>query len=369
MDSKEPFLDSLKRNTQPISQPKKESLTMTIKIPQTMKAIGYKHAGVITAQDSLVDITLPVVMPEGRDLLVAVKAISVNPVDVKIRANVSSQTDTYKVLGWDVSGIVVAKGADATEFNIGDEVFYAGDLTRQGSNSEYHLIDERIVGRKPMSISHEAAAALPLTAITAWEMLFDRFGIEQSQKDESILIIGGAGGVSSIAIQLLKAKTHLTVIGTASRAESKQWVKSMGADFVINHNESLADQLKTLEITPKYVFSTNHSDQHCREVVALIQPQGHFGLIDDPETLDITAFKVKSTSIHWEFMYTRSMFKTSDMAKQGELLTEVARLVDAGIIQSTLTESFGVISAENLKKAHTLIESGRAIGKVVLAGF
>jgi zinc-binding alcohol dehydrogenase family protein len=337
-----------------------------------MKAIGYQQAGTIDREDALVDIDLPKPVPKGRDLLVEVVAVSVNPVDAKVRRSATPATGEWKVLGWDAVGRVAAKGEAVTGFEIGDAVYYAGSIARAGANSEFHLVDERIVGRKPGTLGNAEAAALPLTAITAWEMLFDRIDIRKPVPGgaPAIVIIGGAGGVGSIAIQLVRALTDLTVIATASRPETTAWTQDLGAHHVVDHSRPLAPQIAELGIgAPSYVLSTTETHRHVRDVVEFIAPQGRFGLIDDPETLDIMGFKRKSVSVHWELMFTRSLFETPDMARQGELLTEVARVVDEGRIRTTLTEVLSPINAVNLKAAHERIESGRSKGKIVLEGF
>ncbi|MFJ1519257.1 zinc-binding alcohol dehydrogenase family protein [Acinetobacter sp. ABJ_C1_1] len=335
-----------------------------------MKAVAYQKAGPITSPEALVDIELDTPVAEGHDLLVRVQAISVNPVDTKIRKNVSAESG-WKVLGWDAVGVVEAIGDKVTQFKAGDVVWYAGALNRQGSNSELQLVDERIVGHKPKTLEATEAAALPLTAITAWEMLFDRLQVPKTAPaNTTILVIGGAGGVGSITIQLLKQLTNLTIIATASRPETKEWVKQLGADYVLDHREPLAPQIKQLGLNaPLYVFSTTQTDQHLADIVELIAPQGHFGLIDDPEQLNIKPFKSKSVSVHWEFMFTRSMFQTEDMQKQSEVLNEVSKLVDEGKIKTTVTEVLSPINAENLKQVHQQIERGTTKGKIVLHGF
>lgn len=335
-----------------------------------MKAVAYQKAGPITSPEALVDIELDTPVAKGHDLLVRVQAISVNPVDTKIRKNVSAESG-WKVLGWDAVGVVEAIGDKVTQFKVGDIVWYAGALNRQGSNSELQLVDERIVGHKPKTLEATEAAALPLTAITAWEMLFDRLQVPKTAPaNTTILVIGGAGGVGSITIQFLKQLTNLTIIATASRPETKEWVKQLGADYVLDHREPLAPQIKQLGLNaPSYVFSTTQTDQHLSDIVELIAPQGHFGLIDDPEQLDIKPFKSKSVSVHWEFMFTRSMFQTADMQKQSELLNEVSKLVEEGKIKTTVTEVLSPINAENLKQIHQQIESGKTKGKIVLHGF
>jgi zinc-binding alcohol dehydrogenase family protein len=337
-----------------------------------MKAVGYKTQGPIDRADALEDIELPRPKPQGHDMLVEVKAVSVNPVDTKVRTRESPPQGEWKVLGWDAVGRVVETGNAVTQFKTGDEVYYAGSIARPGTNSEFHLVDARIVGRKPKTLSDAEAAALPLTAITAWEMLFDRLDIRRPVPGaaNAILIIGGAGGVGSIAIQLVRALTNVTVIATASRPETQDWVRSLGAQYSVDHSKPLAEQVAALGIgAPAFVFSTTQTQQHLAEIVTLIAPQGRFGLIDDPKVLDIVPFKRKSVSVHWELMFTRPLFATADMEEQGALLGEVARLVDNGKVRTTVTEVLTPINATNLRRAHALIESGRAKGKVVLEGF
>lgn len=337
-----------------------------------MRAVAYYEPQPVTAETSLVDIDLPKPEAQGRDLLVEVKAISVNPVDTKIRAGAKPEAGQPRVLGWDVASIVTAVGPDVRHFKVGDEVFYAGAVDRPGTNAEYHLVDERIVGTKPKSLDFSAAAALPLTSITAWEMLFHRLHIDIPVVGaaNAILIIGGAGGVGSIAVQLARKLTNLTVIATASRPETRQWVEELGAHHVIDHSKPLAAQVEALGLgAPAFVFATTNSDTHRTEIAALIAPQGRFGLIDDPKSYDIMPFKWKSVSIHWEVMFTRSRYDTADIEEQHKLLNRVAELVDAGTLRTTLADDLGPISAANLKKAHALIESGRARGKIVLTGF
>ncbi len=337
-----------------------------------MKAIGYKEAGALDRPDSLVDIELDKPVPTGHDLLVKVEAVSANPVDTKIRKGMSPPKGSWKVLGWDAAGTVEAVGDGVNDFKVGDHVFYAGSLIRQGANVEYHLVDERIVGRKPKTVSYVEAAALPLTAITAWEMMFDRLDVRRVVPGaaNAILVIGGAGGVGSITIQLARALTDLIVIATASRAETVAWVKGLGAHHVIDHRKPLAEQVKALGIgAPAFVFSTNETKAQLPEIVELIAPQGRFGLIDDPDSLDIMGFKRKSVSVHQEFMFTRSMYGTADIGEQGILLNEIAKLIDSGKIRTTVTEILRPINAANLKTAHATLESGTAKGKIVLEGF
>jgi zinc-binding alcohol dehydrogenase family protein len=337
-----------------------------------MRAIAFNQPGSIDHHDSLVAIELPDPVAAGRDLLIRVHAVSVNPVDVKVRAGMRGGGDDWRVLGYDAAGEVVAVGPEVTGFKVGDAVMYAGQIDRPGSNAELQLVDERIVGPKPASLDWAAAAALPLTTITAWEALFDKLEVRRGIPGaaSAVLIVNGAGGVGSIAIQLLRALTDLTVIATASRAETKAWVAELGAHHVIDHHQSMAAHIEALGIgKPGHVFSTSHTDDHLPEIAKLIAPQGKLCLIDDPKALDIMPLKTKAISIHWELMFTRPLFRTADMAEQGRLLAEVARLVDAGTIRSTLTETVGTIDVATLKKAHALIESGRAKGKVVLAGW
>lgn len=338
-----------------------------------MKAVGYQKPQPISNAEALLDITLPEPVAAGRDLLVEVKAISVNPVDTKVRGSgAPAEGQPYKVLGWDASGIVKAVGPDVTLFQPGDRVWYAGSIARPGTNAELHLVDERIVGHAPKTLDFAQAAALPLTAITAWEMLFDRLGIAPGKKPEgkTLLIIGASGGVGSILTQLASRLTSLTVIGTASRPETQAWVKELGAHHVIDHSKPLAQELKAIGFpTVDYVVSLTQTDAHLAQIIEAIAPQGKFGLIDDPKALDVMPFKRKSVSIHWELMFTRSLFGTADMVGQHHLLNEVAALVDAGLVRTTLAERFGTINADNLKKAHALLESGKARGKVVLEGW
>lgn len=336
-----------------------------------MKAVAYQKAGAIHLDDALVDIEIDSPVAHGHDLLVRVQAVSVNPVDTKIRNNKNAEDQQWKILGWDAVGVVEAIGEQVTQFKTGDQVWYAGALDRPGSNSELQLVDERIVGHKPKSLNASQAAALPLTAITAWEMLFDRLQVPRTAAENtSILIIGGAGGVGSITIQLLKQLTNLTIISTASRPETAEWVKQLGADYVLDHRQALAPQMQQLGLSaPLYVFSTTQTGQHLADIAELIAAQGHFGLIDDPEKLDIKPFKSKSVSVHWEFMFTRSMYQTDDMNQQSQLLNQVAHLVDQGKIKTTVTQVLSPINAENLKRVHQHIESGTTKGKIVLHRF
>ena len=337
-----------------------------------MKAIGYIHSRPIDADDALLDIQLPEPTPGPRDLLVEVRAISVNPVDTKVRQRAEPAAGEYKVLGWDAAGVVRAVGSEVSLFRPGDEVFYAGDLTRPGSNAELQLVDERIVGAKPASLDFAQAAALPLTSITAWELLFERLQIAEgpASAGQSLLIVGAAGGVGSILTQLARHLTGVTVIGTASRAETQEWVRDLGAHHVIDHGKPLSEELQRIGIGQvSHVASLTHTDSHLQQIVASLRPQGRLGLIDDPANLNVSLLKQKSLSLHWEFMYTRSMFQTDDMIEQHRLLQRVSSLVDQGVLRTTLGEHFGRIDAANLRRAHALLESGKAKGKIVLEGF
>lgn len=333
-----------------------------------MKAIGYDATGPVDVPDALrlFDAPKPSVGP--RDLLVAVKGISLNPVDVKLREN-RPPLNVTDILGFDAAGVVVETGAEVTGYKVGDEVFYAGDVTRPGSNAEFQAVDERIVGRKPASLDFADAAGMPLTAITAWETLFDSFRLpEGGGAGKTLLVIGGAGGVGSILIQLAKALTKLTVIATASRPETQDWVRKMGADHVVDHRGDLAQQVKDLGLAPEYVAALTATDQHYPAVIELIAPRGHIALIDDPQALDIGPAKPKALTLSWEFMFTRSMFATADITAQRDLLNRVADMLDAGILRSTVTERAGQMSVETLLAAHARQESGRVIGKQVLGG-
>ena len=334
-----------------------------------MKAVGFKQSLPIAESESLIDFELADPAPRARDLLVEVKAVSVNPVDTKMRMRGVAAGET-KVLGFDAAGIVKSAGAETTLLRPGDEVFYAGSNIRPGTNSQLHAVDERIVGRKPKTLSFAAAAALPLTSITAWELLFDRFRIPRNSAKASLLVIGGAGGVGSIMIQLARQLTGLTVIATASRPETIKWCTELGAHYTIDHTKPLAEGLKGIGIPEvNYVASLTPTVKHYPSLPDIIAPQGMFGLIDDPATLDIVPLKRKCISVHWEAMFTRSMFGTPDIAAQHALLNEVSALADAGTLKTTMTQNYGTINAANLKKAHALIESGASIGKVVLEGF
>ncbi len=337
-----------------------------------MKAVGYQKSLDINDQDALQDIELPAPEPRGCDLLVRVRAIAVNPVDTKIRKRAEPESGGYKVLGWDASGVVEAVGEECQLFRPGDEIWYAGAIDRPGCNAELHLVDERIVGKKPASLDFARAAAMPLTTITAWELLFERLQVNPGKRHsgETLLIIGAAGGVGSMLTQLASRLTGLTVVGTSSRSETREWVTELGADYVIDHKQSLIDGLKRAGIDQvTHVACITRSDLHFYNVIELIAPFGKIAIIDDPGQLDFTKMKTKSISLHWELMYTRSLYQTPDMIEQHHLLDEVSELVDAGLIKTTFHQHYGTINAENLKRAHAMIESGQSIGKIVLEGF
>ncbi|MFJ3483256.1 zinc-binding alcohol dehydrogenase family protein [Pseudomonas sp. NPDC090202] len=335
-----------------------------------MKAIAFTQHGLpIEDPSSLIDMDLPKPTPGPRDLLVEVLAISVNPVDTKIRAG--SAVTEPKVVGWDAVGVVREVGAEVTLFKVGDEVFYTGSIVRPGSYSEFQAVDERIVGHKPKTLDAAHAAALPLTSITAWELLFDRLGVSEGGGDgETLLIVGAGGGVGSILVQLGRKLTKMTVIGTASRPETTDWVKALGAHHVIDHSQPMLPQLESLGIAEvSHVASLTHTDVYMPQLVESLRPQGKLAAIDDHASLDIMPLIMKAISFHWEMMFTRSLFETPDMIKQHELLNRVAELVDQGTLKTTVGEHFGTINAANLRRAHALIESQKAKGKIVLEGF
>jgi zinc-binding alcohol dehydrogenase family protein len=366
------FFNSVKRNH--------NACHYQLTLEKNMKAVGYTESLPINDLKSLQDVELPQPVAKGRDLLVRVRAIGVNPVDFKVRQRAALEAGQVKVLGWDAVGEVVATGEGVSLFKPGDQVYYAGDVTRQGSNAEYQIVDERVVGRKPVSLSDAEAAALPLTTITAWEMLFDHLGLKQqtpgdvTPTDDVILVIGAAGGVGSILIQLAKKLTGATVVATASRPESRQWVVSLGADFVVNHREPLKPQIEQLVSEGKiasitHVASLNATDQYFDDYVAVLRPFGKIAMIDDPDSLDVMKIKSKSLSLHIEFMFARSMHSADDIQVQHDLLERVASLVDQGHIRTTAGKNLGLITAENLRTAHAELEAGKAIGKIVLEGF
>ncbi|MGW3040971.1 zinc-binding alcohol dehydrogenase family protein [Kitasatospora sp. NPDC001159] len=343
----------------------------TTPIPAAMPAVAYRRSLPIDHPESLVDLELPVPEPGPHDLLVRVEAVALNPVDYKVRQNADPGGEP-RVLGWDAAGTVVAVGAQVELFEVGDEVYYAGALERPGANSRYHAVDERLVGRKPSSLSFTEAAALPLTSLTAWEGLFERLGLRTGDPAQAgtLLVTAAAGGVGSVVTQLARALTGLTVIGTASRPESAAYARRMGAHHVIDHSAPLGPQLA--EVAPNgldHVFSTAATDRNLAAYAEALNPFGAVVAVDDFDSLPIGALKTKSISFHWEFMYTRSMYRTADRAAQHRILTRVAHLVDAGVLATTATRDLGPVNAANLREGHRLQESGTAVGKTTLTGF
>ncbi len=331
-----------------------------------MKAVGYTKSLPLTESKALEDIEVPKPKIGSNDLLVRIEAVSVNPVDVKVRMRKEPETG-HAILGFDAAGIVEETGDAVTGFSKGDKVFYAGDITRPGTNAQYHAVDARLVGRHPESLSATDAASLPLTSITAWEMLFDCFKLKEGAgAGETILIIGGAGGVGSILIQLVKALTGLRVIATASRPETRDWCMDMGADDVVDHSQPLEKEMARLGIEPRYVAALTRTADHFDSIVQLIKPRGELCVIDDPGTVNVAPMKQKALSFHWEFMFARSMFQTEDQKVQSDLLNRVAELVDQGRVRSTTQRTLPPLTAATLREAHEIQESGTAIGKTVL---
>lgn len=335
-----------------------------------MKAIGFKQSLPITQKDSFIEFEAVKPTPAGYDLLVKISAISINPVDYKIRQNAAKDTilDTPKIIGWDAVGTVEAIGDKTSRFKVGDEVYYAGDITRSGSNAEYQLIDERIVGFKPKSLTIAEAAAIPLTGLTAWESLFDRIKVNpETDKGKTVLILAGAGGVGSIAIQIAKKVGGLTVIATASRPESEKWCKQLGADYVVNHR-NLKDELEKIGHSQvDYILDFVDLNAYWETITEIIKPQGHIVSITGSNyPLNLNLLKTKSVTFSWELMYTRSMYTTDDMAKQHQILNELGDLLEAGTLTTTLTTTLEGLTVDNLKKAHQMQESGKTIGKTVI---
>lgn len=343
-----------------------------------MKAIGFIKHLPIDDPASLIDFEAPTPSAGPRDLVVNVRAVSVNPVDAKIRGGrhqgsaPAAPSATPRVIGWDAAGVVASAGPQARGFAIGDEVMYAGALERPGANAEFHAVDFALVGKKPKSLSFSQAAALPLTAITAWELLFDRLGAtEGGNEGEAILITGGAGGVGSILIQLARRLTRMQVIATASRAETARWCTERGAHFVIDHTRPMGEQIRALDGAGpvRRIASLTGTTKNYPQLVEILEPQGRIGVIDDPPNLDVVPLKRKAASLHWEFMFARSMWRTPDMAEQGKLLSRVASLVDEGVLHTTQSRSLSPINAANLREAHRAVERGDTIGKFTLDGF
>jgi len=337
-----------------------------------MRAIGYERPLPIDHEEALIQFETPLPTLRPRDLLVRIEAVSVNPVDVKVRATAPPTDKPAHILGYDAAGVVQKVGSEASLFREGDAIFYAGARNRPGSNAEFHAVDERLVALKPASLSFAAAAAMPLTSLTAWELLFEKLAVPFGQRafNDTILIINGAGGVGSILTQLARRLTGLTVIATASRPESQAWCRQMGAHHVIDHRRPLPEELANLGIPQvRYVASLTASEQNQAAIIDCLQPFGSLALIDDPQKFDIVMFKRKSLSVHWESMFTRSSYTTADMGQQGRILAEVSSLLEARALQTTLRQELGPITLTNLRRAHAAVESGKSIGKNVLSGF
>ena len=337
-----------------------------------MKAVAYRRCLPVTDPECLLDVELPDPVPGERDLLVRVHAVSVNPVDTKVRRGVAPPEGGLRVLGFDAAGVVEAVGPRVTRFRPGDAVFYAGSRIRPGTNAELHCVDERIVGRKPATLDFAQAAAMPLTAITAWEALFDRLQLRLGAPHDAgtLLITAGAGGVGSIAVQLARRLTGARVIATASRPESRAQALAFGAHLVVDHSQPLSEVLQAAGVKwVERIFSVSNTDAHFAELAKVVAPQGRLCVIDDPAPIDVRLLKARCASLHWEAMFTRSTFETPDMIEQGRLLDEVSALLDAGTLRTTHASTLGRIDAATLREAHARVESGRTIGKVVLAGF
>jgi len=337
-----------------------------------MKAVAY-HSDLKSDDPlALVDVEIDTPQPGPRDCLIEVRAIAINPVDIKIRQSVSPESGEYKLLGWDAAGVVVDTGDEVRDFIVGDEVWYAGQVDRPGSHAEFQLVDERIMSKKPESLNFAEAAALPLTSLTAWEILFDRLELQLAPHEaRRLLVTGAAGGVGSILLQLARRLTSATLIGTASRASSRDWVQQMGAQWVLDHRNPLSEELALTGLKDiTHAASLTHTDQHFSELVKLLRPEGRLALIDSPtQPLDVLSMKQKSLSLHWEFMFTRALFANERMARQGQILSRVAELVDRGDVQSTMTRHLGAINAANVRSAFDEILGGQSIGKIVLEGF
>lgn len=336
-----------------------------------MKAVAFTHSKPITEIDALEDFDLPKPEPRHHDLLVEIKAVSVNPVDTKLRLS-EEPLGEPRILGFDAAGIVREIGPDVQNFAVGDEVFYAGIPTRPGTNAQFHLVDDRIVGHKPKSLSFAQAAALPLTALTAWEMLFDRFKIPRGQGPKNtLLIVGGAGGVGSIAIQMAAHLTNLNVVATASRPETADWCRALGAHHVVNHAHDMATEFHQFGIpAPCYIFCAVHARQHFKKLTELLAPEGAIGIIESTAApADITTLLRKCGTLHTEYVFARGILKTQSISAQHHALEEISHLVDNGTLISTMTEHYGTINAVNLQRAHAALESGRVRGKIVLEGF
>ncbi len=337
-----------------------------------MKAVAYQAA--MNADDplALADVEIPTPVPGPRDCLIELRAIAINPVDIKIRQSVQPEAGEHRVLGWDAAGVVVDVGEEVRDFIVGDEVWYAGQVNRPGCQAEFQAVDERILAKKPESLNFAEAAALPLTSLTAWEILFDRLELqEQPHAEKRLLVTGAAGGVGSILLQLARRLTSATLIATASREKSRDWVREMGAQWVLDHRNPLSQELAAAGLKDiTHAASLTHTDSHFPELVKMLRPEGRLALIDSPtQPLDVVSMKQKSLSLHWEFMFTRALFETDRMRRQGQILTRMAELVDRGDVRTTMTRHLGAIAAANVREAFDIIRSGQSIGKIVLEGF
>jgi zinc-binding alcohol dehydrogenase family protein len=333
-----------------------------------MKAIGFKTSHDINENESLIEIEIDKPLAQEYDIVVKVNAVSMNPVDTKVRAKAAKNTvlEDAKILGYDAVGIIESMGEKVSNFKIGDRVYYAGDITRNGSNAQFQVVDSRIVAIAPSSLNDTQAAVFPLTSLTAWEALFDRLNVNKSEK-KTILIIGGAGGVGSIATQIAKAQTNLTVISTASREETRTWAKTMGADYVANHRDLVNSVRKLGFQTVDYIFNVADTRGHWDSMGELITPQGKIcSIVEFDGTLDFSVLKSKSATFVWEFMFTRSMYTTKDIQEQHNILKQMALLIDEGKIKTTLTHTIEGFNTESIKEAHALVESGKTIGKVAI---
>lgn len=335
-----------------------------------MKALQFLKPTDSPSEVMFVEAEIPTPVPGPHELLVRIEATSINPVDTKVRSGHVRVPDSVDILGWDAAGTVVAAGTATQLFKPGDTVFYAGTFTRSGTNAELHLVDERMVGIKPSSLSFAEAAALPLTSLTAWQLLFDRLQVPVGKtfSNDALLVVGGAGGVGSILLQLASRLTGLTVIATASRPESRDWCLKMGAHHVVDHSKPLPPQIAALAMPPvRYIASLTHTEKHMPELVEVIVPHGKIAVIDDHDYLDVVPLKAKSVSLHWEMVFTRPLFDTPDLVGQHRILNEIASLVDAGVLRTTMTQCLSPFSVENLSKGHRLVEHGRGVGKVVVS--
>ncbi|VDK14708.1 Zinc-type alcohol dehydrogenase-like protein [Oenococcus sicerae] len=336
-----------------------------------MKAIGFKEHLPIEEENSLIEFKLPKPIAKGHDLLVEVSAVSVNPVDIGVRTSGHGILKEPKIIGWDAVGIVDSIGDNVSLFKKGDLVFYAGSFKRSGSDSQYQLVDERIVGHAPKNLIITQTAAMPLTSLTAWEVLFEQLEIDPQDhkfnREHTILIINGAGGVGSIATQLAHW-AGLNVIASASRPETIKWVMEHGADQTVNHRKDLIKEVRELGYKyVDYILELNDLDGHWDEMAELIKPSGRIASItENHRPINLRKLTQKRAKFAWEWMYTKSFYETPDMISQHQILDQVSELLDQGVIKSTLNEVLSPINVSNLKKAHKLVESNRMIGKIVV---